>query len=152
MPAINRSERKGEFTRDRASGQVFTQEGQRGTSRSPGHRNPRRRPATADECFEAMVRHNAGQRPATQTLSAGGHGGGGDGGGSRLEGDDSGDIIYGAKAIARFLFGDGGNRARRRVFNLWAHYSARKEKTGFFKLKGALCLSKTLWRRFHGLG
>jgi hypothetical protein len=65
---------------------------------------------------------------------------------------DAGDIIYGAKAIAFFIFGDDNNRSRRRVFNLWAHYSARKERAGFFKLKGALCLSKTQWREFHGLG
>jgi hypothetical protein len=64
---------------------------------------------------------------------------------------DPGDIIYGAKAIARFLFGEDDNRARRRVFNLWAHYRDRQERAGFFKLKGALCLSKSQWRGFHGL-
>lgn len=63
-----------------------------------------------------------------------------------------GDILYGAKAIARFLFGDEDTRARRRVFNLWAHYRDRKEAAGFFKLKGALCLSKSRWWQFHGLG
>lgn len=63
-----------------------------------------------------------------------------------------GDIIYGAKAIARFLFDDDGNRSRRRVFNLWSHYRDRKEQAGFFKLKGALCLSKSKWLAFHGLG
>ncbi|EJW10833.1 hypothetical protein A33M_3994 [Rhodovulum sp. PH10] len=62
-----------------------------------------------------------------------------------------GDIIYGARAIALFIFGDGGNRARRRVFNLWAHYRDRKEHAGFFKLNGAVCLSKSQWRGFHGL-
>lgn len=77
---------------------------------------------------------------------------GGSGGQNQGNGHSGGDIIYGAKAIAWFLFADDGARARRRVFNLWAHYRARKEKAGFFKLKGALCLSKTLWRRFHGLG
>jgi hypothetical protein len=65
---------------------------------------------------------------------------------------DAGDVIFGAKAIAFFIFGDDSNRSRRRVFNLWAHYSARKERAGFFKLKGALCLSKKQWREFHGLG
>jgi hypothetical protein len=105
-----------------------------------------------------MERHNAGHRLTSErnrhaeTLVAGGHGGGGHGGRDNLDGDDGGDIIYGAKAIAWFLFADDGNRARRRVFNLWAHYSARKEKAGFFKLKGAVCLSKSLWRKFHGLG
>jgi hypothetical protein len=64
---------------------------------------------------------------------------------------DPGDVIYGAKAIARFIFGEDGNRARRRVFNLWTHYRDRQERAGFFKLKGALCLSKAQWRAFHGL-
>ena len=64
----------------------------------------------------------------------------------------AGDIIYGAKAIARFLFDDDGSRSRRRVFNLWSHYRDRKERAGFFKLKGAVCLSKSQWQAFHGLG
>ena len=105
--------------------------------------------ATAADCFAAMERqerakpdpaHRAAH--ATAPSATGGQGSAGDGG----------DIIYGAKAIAWFLFGDDGNRARRRVFNLWAHYSRRKERAGFFKLKGALCLSKSQWRGFHGLG
>jgi hypothetical protein len=61
-----------------------------------------------------------------------------------------GDIIYGARAIARFLFDDDSTCARRRVFNLWAHYRDRQEPTGLFKLKGALCLSKSQWLKFHG--
>ncbi len=65
--------------------------------------------------------------------------------------DDGGDVVYGARAIALFLFKDDSDRARRRVFNLWTHYRDRKEQAGFFKLKGALCLCKSLWRRFHGL-
>jgi hypothetical protein len=64
---------------------------------------------------------------------------------------DPGDIIYGARAVARFIFAEDSNRARRRVFNLWAHYRDRQERAGFFKLKGALCLSKSQWRSFHGL-
>jgi hypothetical protein len=64
---------------------------------------------------------------------------------------DPGDIIYGARAIARFIFAEDSNRARRRVFNLWTHYRDRQERAGFFKLKGALCLSKSQWRGFHGL-
>ncbi len=64
---------------------------------------------------------------------------------------DPGDVIYGARAIARFIFAEDNNRARRRVFNLWAHYRDRQERAGFFKLKGALCLSKSQWRGFHGL-
>ncbi len=62
-----------------------------------------------------------------------------------------GDIIYGARAIARYLFDDDGNSARRRVYTLWAHYHARGERAGLFKLKGALCLSKSQWQAFHGL-
>lgn len=61
-----------------------------------------------------------------------------------------GDIVYGARAIALYLFGDDSNRARRRVFSLWAHYSQTKEPVGFFKLKGALCLAKSRWQKFHG--
>ena len=65
-----------------------------------------------------------------------------------------GDIIYGAANIAAYLFPeeDHGKRARRRIYNLWSHYSARKERAGFFKMKGALCLSKSQWAAYHGLG
>jgi hypothetical protein len=66
-----------------------------------------------------------------------------------------GDILYGAHAIAMYLFPDDyenePRRTRRRVFNLWTYYRDRRAKAGFFKLKGALCLSKTQWRAFHGL-
>jgi hypothetical protein len=104
------------------------------------------RQATADECYRVMERHAQAQRksagappasPAAPPPSAP---------------PPSGDIIYGARAIARFIFGEDGNRARRRVFNLWAHYQGRDEAAGFFKLKGAVCLSKSKWTRFHGLG
>ena len=63
-----------------------------------------------------------------------------------------GDIVYGARAIARYLFEDDSNRARRRVFNLWNHFRDRKERVGFFKLKGALCLSKSEWQAFQDHG
>jgi hypothetical protein len=63
-----------------------------------------------------------------------------------------GDILYGARAIAGYLFADDSNRARRRVFNLWTFHRDREEQAGFFKLKGALCLSKSQWLAFHGLG
>lgn len=104
--------------------------------------NGQRATADADACFEAVQRHHdpkplpvlkahaATQEKATANV---------------------GDIIYGARAIALYIFADDGNRARRRVFHLWAHYSGRKERAGFFKLKGALCLSKAQWRSFHGL-
>jgi hypothetical protein len=62
-----------------------------------------------------------------------------------------GDTIYGARAIADFIFNDAGDTARRRVFNLWAFYRDRHERAGFFKLKGGLCLSISRWRSFHGL-
>jgi len=106
---------------------------------------------TADDCFRAMQHHHARARNPQMIVP-----------GSlpekRLDEANSpgakalsGDIIYGARAIAEFIFGDGGNKARRRVFNLWAHYNVRHEKAGFFKLKGAVCLSKSQWRSFHGL-
>jgi hypothetical protein len=102
--------------------------------------------AHADECFASAQRHHerALPRPAAATGAA-------DPEKSPQSTPAGGDIIYGARAIALFIFGDDGNRARRRVFNLWAHYSARKERAGFFKLKGALCLSKAQWQAFHGL-
>jgi hypothetical protein len=65
--------------------------------------------------------------------------------------DIEGDIVYGARAIAKFIFSDASNTARRRVFNLWAFHQAREERAGFFKMKGGLCLSKSQWRAFHGL-
>lgn len=60
-------------------------------------------------------------------------------------------MIYGARAVALYLFNDDSNRARRRVFNLWTHYRDRKESAGFFKLKGALCLSKSQWEQWQAL-
>jgi hypothetical protein len=111
--------------------------------------NGNSRAATADACFAAVERHHARQAAGPTPLPRSGTGPAE----VHAEKDSAaGDIIYGARAIALFLFGDDGNRARRRVFNLWAHYSARKERAGFFKLKGALCLSKAQWRAFHGLG
>lgn len=111
--------------------------------------------ATAEACFAAMQRHHAQGHPAAAragilALSAAS----GDQGEKRptMPPPAPGDIIYGARAIARFLFGEDGNTARRRVFNLWIHYRDRQERAGFFKLKGALCLSKKQWRDFHGLG
>jgi hypothetical protein len=108
------------------------------------------RAASAEECFAAMQRHNVRgtptARPAPIAPSA------------EPVASTAGDIIYGAKAIARFIFAEevgeayNGTKNRRRVFNLWSHYSQRQERAGFFKLKGALCLSKSQWRAFHGLG
>jgi len=108
--------------------------------------------STADACFAAMERHDRrgklslaggsnGPPPPPSPPAAGGAGT-----------PPSGDIIiYGGRAIARRLFNDDSNKARRRVFNLWAHYRDRKEQAGFFKLKGALCLSISVWLKFHGL-
>lgn len=112
-----------------------------------GNSQRHNRVGTADECYRAMQLHNARCRGAPTTI-ANEHK---DETAPRSDAINSGDIIYGARSIAEYLFADGGNRARRRVFNLWAHYSVRKEKAGFFKLKGALCLSKSQWRSFHGL-
>jgi hypothetical protein len=107
----------------------------------------------ADACFDAMRRHNerrapsasgakgpappAAAEPVQAPVSSGR--------------DIEGDIVYGARAIAKFIFGDASNTARRRVFNLWAFHQAREERAGFFKMKGGLCLSKSQWRAFHGL-
>jgi hypothetical protein len=107
----------------------------------------------ADACFDAMRRHNerraapalmangpappAAAEPVPAPVSSGR--------------DIEGDIVYGARAIAKFIFSDASNTARRRVFNLWAFHQAREERAGFFKMKGGLCLSKSQWRAFHGL-
>lgn len=101
-------------------------------------------PATPEAAFAAMERHHARQHPTASAppppvapVPAPG-----------IEGD----VIYGGLAIAQFLFGKADTRTRRRVFGLAQHYLARKEKAGFFKLKGALCLSRSQWLTFHGLG
>jgi hypothetical protein len=102
--------------------------------------------STPEQRLAAIERHHRRQVASAPALGAGlpvhGHDG---------NQDDPGDIIYGARAIARFIFAEDNNRARRRVFNLWTHYRDRQERAGFFKLKGALCLSKSQWREFHGL-
>src|ERR1700722_11807702 len=96
---------------------------------------------TADASHNAMQRHHARLHRGTATViprdavhplpaAAGGQGGSGDGGplgragGSAPRGEI---IIYGGRKIAVELFGEDTDRARRRVFNLWAHYSQRKE-------------------------
>lgn len=106
--------------------------------------------ATAEEAFAAMLRHHTRQflaspggplkpppPPPPPTDFASG---------------DEGDIIYGARAVGQFLFGKSDNTTRRRVYCLAQFFLARKEKAGFFKLKSAICLSKSQWRKFHGLG
>ena len=111
----------------------------------------------ADACFGAMLRHNVRTgRPIQASRSEASAG-------ARAQGDASNpaamsagreveaDIVYGARAIAKFLFGDASNTARRRVFNLWTFHRQRKERAGFFKMKGGLCLSKSQWRAFNGL-
>lgn len=102
---------------------------------------------SADQAFAAMQRHHDRAKGVTAPAEARS---------SALPPPSPltgipGDVIYGARAIALYLFGENDNRARRRVFNLWMHYRDRKEPAGFFKLKGALCLSKSKWREFHGL-
>jgi hypothetical protein len=107
---------------------------------SPGHLT------TADESFRTME----GQAPAGM-----GHRSGGPppsspappaGAPPREPPPPPGDLIYGAMAIAAYLFGEANKTTRRRVFNLWSHYGKR---AGFRKLKGALCLSKTRWAEFN---
>jgi len=94
----------------------------------------------ADACFAAMERHNARKPPSPPQPPPGPVPAG------------SSDIIYGGRAIAAYIFPDEDpERTRRRVFGLWAYHRDRKERAGFFKLKGALCLSKSQWRSFHGL-
>jgi hypothetical protein len=112
---------------------------------------PRNPVGSADDCFRAMQYHHARARQPELVVPQPAHDDRGSEPPPPAASTGPGDIIYGARAIAEYVFGDGGNRARRRVFNLWAHYSVRKEKAGFFKLKGALCLSKSQWRSFHGL-
>jgi hypothetical protein len=116
----------------------------------------RRVQATADECFEAIRRHHergaralpSDREPTTPDVAGAGGGGKSTGG---ITDQEPGDIIYGARAIAKFIFNDASDTVRRRVFGQWAFHHARKERAGFFKMKGALCLSKSQWRRFHGL-
>jgi len=97
---------------------------------------------TGDSCFAAMERHNSKPPvpPAAPVAAA-------------TSGQPPrGDVLYGGLAVARWMFPDEEpGRARRRVFHLWAYHNARKERAGFFKLKGALCLSKSQWLAFHGL-
>jgi hypothetical protein len=114
---------------------------------------------SADACFEAMIRHNGRRdRPpsdakgtAPPTCPSGPEVEKGGPAALPRGKNVEGDIVYGARAIAQFIFGDTSNTARRRVFNLWAFHRRRKERAGFFKMKGGLCFSKSQWRTFHGL-
>jgi len=108
---------------------------------------------SAEACFAAMQRHHARMADPAPTALSGGKQPPGAPPPAGSDDDEAGpgDLIYGARAIALYLFNDDSDRARRRVFHLWDHYRQRKEKAGFFKLKGAVCLSKSQWRRFHGL-
>jgi hypothetical protein len=120
--------------------------------------------AGADECFSAMVRHNEQQklvrggtrlRPADQvdsvlrdnivTASVGG--------GAKSPppalaefSDHDGDVIYGARACAKWLFNDDSDAARKRVFHLWATYRDSADGPGFFKLGATICLLKSAFR------
>lgn len=103
---------------------------------------------TADESFREMERHvrpgsgiRSGGPPAPPAPPPGSP--------PREPPPPPGDIIYGALAIALYLFGEATKTTRRRVYNLGDHYG---ERAGFLKLKGALCLSKSRWARFHGQG
>ena len=113
-------------------------------TRSIGHIG--KLPANGTECFEAMQRHHvrgkqtvalrhvAGHstglpRDATMPVAGYGHGNGTKNIAAAPPGSDGGDILYGAAAIARFMFSidfiEHPTRARRRVFNLWAFYEKR---------------------------
>jgi hypothetical protein len=118
----------------------------------------------ADAAFEAMQRHAEKLKSGTASFisndpptlpapAAGGQGSGGDrrGPASGARGRPDDPVIYGAMDIAAALFGESTKKARRRVYNIAAYHRARKEQAGFFKVKGALCLSMCQWRRFHGL-
>lgn len=99
------------------------------------------------------LRDPAGFPLPVPAVAAGGSGNGWDGPSGDAD-DEGGDILYGAKAVADYLFPREPNRdrARRRVYTLADYYIKRGEPAGFFKLKSAVCLSKSQWRRFHGLG
>jgi hypothetical protein len=112
----------------------------------------------ADACFGAMLRHNernagpVSARPSeASSADAQPTGDGSKPAAMSPAREAEADIVYGARAIAKFIFGDPSNTARRRVFNLWIFHKQRKERAGFFKMKGGLCLSKSKWRAFHGL-
>jgi hypothetical protein len=108
---------------------------------------------TADECYAASCRHyerthrsRAGLAPAERSRPKDVAGGGNSAG---LPPNDlppvRGDTVYGAAAIAAFIFGESSKTARRRVYALWDFYG---ERAGFRKLKGALTLSKRKWQAF----
>ncbi len=75
-----------------------------------------RRPTSADECFEAMTRHHERVRMDGAVKSASMPSPAPEATKGAAVKPDNGDILYGAKAIARFIFGDDDNRSRRRVF------------------------------------
>jgi hypothetical protein len=124
------------------------------TSQQSTPARPIGRHGSADDCFDAMARHHDRLRYEAIAKSAGVASPARTSEGPHVAplAPEHGDILYGAKAIALFIFGDDGDRSRRRVFNLWAHYRDRKEAAGFLKLNGAVCLSKSKWTAFHGLG
>jgi hypothetical protein len=130
-------------------------------AKNPKHTAPsqvtRKSPhGTADDCHKASCQHyerthRSGVRIVQpeprqpNDVAAGGNSAGPPSSSLR------GDIIYGAAAVAAFIFGESHKKARRRVYNLWTFYRDRHERAGFLKLKGSLCLSITRWRAFHGL-
>src|ERR1700721_3049279 len=78
----------------------------------------------ADVCFDAMLRHH--ERRTPPALGARGPAPPAAAGQAPAQsgGDIEGDIVYGARAIAKFIFSDASDTARRRVFNLWAFHQA----------------------------
>jgi hypothetical protein len=122
---------------------------------------PLKEKTLGDSCFEAMVRHAEHQK---RTLAVAG------GGSGRRPPpppppppsapDEDGDIVWSARGIAKWLFGDERNAARKRVFHLWDLVKQQREEDEaagrsadeatdtipFFRVEGTLCLSKSEFR------
>ena len=122
-----------------------------GPKNAPQSPTTRRSPhGTADDCHRASCQHyerthRSGaslaqvERPRPLDVAGGGNSGGPPSFDPR---PIRGDLIYGAAAIAAFLFdGESGKKARRRVYNLWVFHRDRNDPAGFLKMKGALVLS-----------
>lgn len=122
--------------------------GSSGTSKRPERDRSQAPQLKADACFEAMLRHCSATRRKTGRTSlaenprgaapaAAGSGsppGGGD------DYNPSEDILYGGRAIARWLYADDSDRARRKVFYL---ASLNRPGMGFFRMGATICLSKS---------
>lgn len=61
---------------------------------------------------------------------------------------EDGDILYGARACAKWLFDDDSDAACKRIFHIWSVVRGTKRNPGFFKLGATICLSKAAFRAF----